>query len=139
MVGVLALSGGVTIAPADVGVVMPMAVEYCAADSLVYAVCGGQYVVRVDAWAGNSYTKFNLSALVTSGCDPFHIRYRASDQCLYIPCQGNDTVLVWNPVADPAMGAVVQKTGFSGPIDVVFTASKAFAVQTGTQSLKEIT
>lgn len=139
MVGVLALAGSVTISPADQGIVMPMAVEYCAADSKVYAVCGGQYVLRVDAWAGNSYTKFNLSALVTSGCTPFHIRYRSSNQCLYIPSQGNDTVLVWNPVTDPTMTAVVQKTGFDGPIDVVFTATKAFAVQSGIHSLREIT
>lgn len=137
-VGVMATAAACNLTVGDTGVVMPVAVEYCPADTKTYAVCASEYVMRVDAWSGTNYTKFNLSALVTSGCNPFHIRYRSSNQCLYLPSQGNDTVLVWNPVTDPAMGSVLQKTGFDGPIDVVFTGSKAFAVQSGVQSLKEI-
>ena len=66
---------------------------------------------------------------------PFNIRYRASNDRLYVPCGLDDTVVIIDPNTDTVESV---KTGFDSPWDVVFTATKAFAVQHGSQGLKEI-
>lgn len=65
---------------------------------------------------------------------PFHIKYASFNQRIYIPLYKDDTVAVLNPADD----SFVIKTGFDTPVDVVFTDSKAFAVQHGSLGLKEI-
>lgn len=134
MAGVMGVTGSCELTVGDTGVVMPMAVEYCAADTFVYAVCGGQWLMKCTSWTPGGYTTYNLGALVTNP-DPFHIRYCASDGNLYIPCQGANTIIVWNPT----LNSGTTKPGFDGPIDVVFAGSKKFAVQSGPSGLKEIT
>lgn len=123
-----------TLAGGDTGLVMPYAAEWCPTNSRSYYVGGNQWLCRVNSWGASDYTRYNLDA-ITAGNTPFHIRYRSSDGLLYIPSQGNDTVIVWNPT----LGSGIAKTGFDGPIDVVYTPTKAFAVQSGQTSLVEIT
>lgn len=125
------------ITPGDTGIVTPFSAEYCALNGLVYAVCGNQYLVRVNSFGASDYTTFNLD-LVSSNCAPFRLRYNTYDGKLYIPCQNRNVVIVWNPALD-TVGSAVVKTGFDGPLDVVFTPTKSFAVQSGVVSLKEIT
>lgn len=66
---------------------------------------------------------------------PFNIRYRASTDRLYVPTTLDNTVVIIDPNTDTVESV---KAGFDSPWDVVFTASKAFAVQHGPQGLKEI-
>ncbi len=65
---------------------------------------------------------------------PLHARYNSVDELLYIPGGKSDSVAVLDP-ADDSLSIV---TGFDSPLDVVFTDSKAFAVQSGLVGLKEI-
>lgn len=66
---------------------------------------------------------------------PFNIRYRASTDRLYVPTTLDDTVVVIDPNTDTVESV---KAGFDSPWDVVFTPTKAFAVQHGPEGLKEI-
>lgn len=132
------------LAVADDGVVTPYSAEWCVLNSKVYVVGANNLLVRVNAWGGipGDYTKLDLDG-VTGDCAPFRIRYcneagNAFYQKLLLPCQGIDSVIVWDPSTDDVGDAVV-KSGFDGPIDVVFTDTKAFAVQSGPAGLKEIT
>lgn len=118
----------------EVGVVMPVAIEHCFSDNKQYVVCGNNWMARINTWAPDNYTLFNLDT-VNSGSDPFRIRYRSTDGRLYIPCMTNNGIIVWNPGTDSG----IFKSGFTSPIDVVFTPSKAFAVQGGPVGLREIT
>jgi len=65
---------------------------------------------------------------------PYNIRYNSVDDRIYLPTWADNTVVVINPADD----SFVVKTGFDAPFDVVFTPTKAFAVQHGNQGLKEI-
>lgn len=66
---------------------------------------------------------------------PFNIRYRASTDRIYVPTWQDDTVVIIDPTTDTVESV---KTGFDSPFDVVFTGSKAWAVQHGNIGLKEI-
>lgn len=55
-----------------------------------------------------------------------------------IPAWKDDTVLVWDSATD-LVGNMVVKSGFTAPIDVVYTPTKAFAVQNSPVGLLEIT
>jgi len=66
---------------------------------------------------------------------PFNIKYRASNDRLYVPATLDDTVIIIDPGTDIVESV---KTGFDSPWDVVFTATKAWAVQHGPVGLKEI-
>lgn len=133
----LALTGGSLddVTFAEVGQIMPIAIEHSTVNNKQYVLSGNQWMARIDSWAGaGSYTILNLD-VVNAGSEPFRLRYRSSDQKLYIPCQTTDGIIVWNPATETG----VWKSGFSSPIDVVFAGAKAFAVQNSPQSLKEIT
>lgn len=73
------------------------------------------------------------SSLATA--HPIRIRYRSSDGKLYIPTWEADSVVILDPTTDTVSDI---KTGFSSPCDVVFTGSKAFAIQQSSLGIKEI-
>lgn len=70
-----------------------------------------------------------------TGALPFNIRYRSSNDRIYVPTWEDNSVVIIDPSSDTVE---TIKTGFDSPFDVVFTASKAFAVQHGSEGLKEI-
>jgi hypothetical protein len=61
--------------------------------------------------------------------------YRLTANLIYVPCMGDDSVVVVNP----ADSTKVVKTGFDLPWRMVFTPTKAFAIQQGSAGLKEVT
>jgi len=80
-----------------------------------------------------SAAHFTLSdALAT----PYWCRLSPYDGLVYIPTFRSNKVIVWNPGTN---SEVATKTGFDSPFDMVFTPAKAWAVQQGLVSLKEIT
>jgi len=121
----------------DLSIVTPIAIEHASVNGKQYVVGGNQWMVRVDNWSPDSYVILNLD-LVNAGSEPMRLRYRASDGRLYIPCQTTDGIILWEPTNDGAPSGTWWRGGFTSPIDVVFTGSKAFAVQNGPVSLKEI-
>lgn len=118
--------------------------------SITWAVCGNRVMIRADLGAatfqsgdptdlGNYNAAYNLEngAAITGaipGVRPFHVRYSSTNGTLLIPCQNKDCVIVY----DVGTNTGILKTGFDGPVDVVLTPSKAFAVQSGPVGLKEI-
>lgn len=112
----------------------PVAVEYCASNGLFYVVNGDSNLLRIDVLTPVAFTVLNLAAIEATA-DPCRIRYRSSDQKLYLPCMTANAIIVWDPATDTG----VSKTGFENPVDVVFTGSKAWAVQNSPIGLKEIT
>lgn len=66
---------------------------------------------------------------------PFNIRYRLTNDRIYVPTWQDDTVVIIDPTTDTVESV---KVGFDSPFDVVFTPTKAWAVQHGPQGLKEI-
>ncbi len=112
---------------------LPIAAEYCAQNSKFYMVCGDTNLLRINVLSPINFTALNLGP-VEATANPCRIRYRTSDQKLYLPCMTANTVIVW----DPASETGIAKTGFENPVDVVFTGSKAWAVQNAPIGLKEI-
>lgn len=84
--------------------------------------------------AGGATANYNL-ATVQAGVQPCRIRYRASTNRLYIPCPGQNGVILWNP--DLNTGTWIG--GLDYPIDVVFTSTKVWAVQNSITPLVDIT
>lgn len=98
----------------------------------IYAVQGTQFVLK-----GTPAAVPVLRTVIDLGranATPFYIKYAAFNSRIYIPLFKDDTVAVLNPADD----SFTIKTGFDTPFDVVFTNSKAFAVQHAPQGLKEI-
>lgn len=112
-------------------------------ENKVYAVCGSKWLLRINTYfyadGSELYDEYDLDALIiasgVSGVKPMRLRYHSSENKLYIPCQNKDGVIVY----DVAGGTAVWKSGFDSPVDVVFTPTKKFAVQSGLVGLKEIT
>lgn len=125
--------------------------DYSSQFNKTYIVTGGAtlYMVPPSEMAlifplTNSY-QFNLTTLSTGIINSVPIRCKACPYLghpftgkLLIPTWSGDSVLVWDMASDDA-GQMVVKSGFSSPIDIVYTPSKAFAVQTSTVGLKEVT
>lgn len=113
----------------------PTATVYAPNSGKAYFLTGGEQMPRIDSWVvPKSYTALNLGTAYAN-VKPMRARYRSSDGLIYIPSQADGVVIKWNPNTET--GTYVD--GFDNPVDVVFTASKAFAVQTGLLPLKEIT
>lgn len=113
----------------------PVACEVAGSD--VYAVCGNGNLMKVtmfEQFGPGTWSALNLET-VQANVKPFKLRYNSNDGLLYIPCQNEDCVIVWNPADDTGE----LKSGFDGPVDCVFTSDAAFAVQSGPQGLKAIT
>lgn len=124
----------------------PVAVEL--ANGYLYGVCGNGDLFKILNWGTGNYVtgeptaahynaQFNLETIQASA-KAFRLRTNPYDGKLYIPIQNQDCVIVWNPLTDTQYAGML-KTGFDGPIDVVFTPTKSFAVQSGQAGLKEIT
>lgn len=120
----------------------PIALAVSAAN-IAWTVCGNQWLLRANM-VGPTYTAINLEdgSVVTnavSNVRPFRIRYFNS--LLYIAVQNQDGVIIYNPTGNAPGAATpgIFKSGFDGPVDTCWTGSKAFAVQSGPVSLKEIT
>lgn len=116
----------------------PVAVDYCSALGFEapYNVTSDKWLWRLDDYATNAYTQFDISDGVNNPNPmPAHIRYCAIDELLYIPCPNSGCVVLFDPVA----GAVTDTLlGFDTPFDVVFTNTKIWAVQLSKTGLKEI-
>lgn len=110
-----------------------VSVAYAANVGFAYSVCGNESLYRNVLYVAPFTATLHNLGPIAPNCAPTRIRY--IDGLLYLPCQKTDVVIVWNPVSDTG----VVKTGFDSPIDVIWTGSKLWAVQTSIQSLKEIT
>lgn len=111
----------------------PVAVAYASNVGLAYSVCGNESLYSHSGYSipGVAATLHNLITIAPN-CAPTRIRY--INGLLYIPCQKTDIVIVWNPISDTG----IVKSGFDSPIDVIWTGTKLWAVQTSIQSFKEI-
>jgi len=114
-----------------------VAAAYCGYDGLSYLVCGTQWLVRVDTYTPDAFTVYNLAAIEATA-DPRRIRYNSVDQKLYMPCQEENGIIIFDPSDPLTVSAHRWVSGFDNPIDVVFTPSKKFAVQESPIGLKEI-
>lgn len=110
----------------------PTSCVYVPSSGLVYGVCGTDTMFRYNS-ATTTLSTLDLGIVITGGA-PARIRLSPLDGKLYIPCQIEDKIIVW----DTSIEDGIAKVGFASPIDVVFTGSKAFAVQSGTVPLREI-
>lgn len=74
--------------------------------------------------------------LTLPGASPYVlcVRYNPFNGLVYAPDVNNNSVNVINPADD----SVTVKTGFDSPLDMVFTPTKIFAVQSGRTALKEV-
>lgn len=116
---------------------LPVACEWVSGVNKCFAVCGSKWLIRVDNFATSTNTYIDLEAETgIVGLVPFHLRYNSVDGLLYIPVQNKDGVIVYDPAG---VAPTLWKTGFDSPLDVVFTPTKKFAVQTGLVGLREIT
>lgn len=121
----------------------PVAVAWADSSGNCFAVCGTPTLIKATSFSPSpgAYTAHTMNSTSVSGMPalttvrPVRMRYRDLDGMLYIPCQEHDAIIVWDPTSDDGE----WKTGFSMPIDVVFTPTKAFAVQLGNEGLREIT
>ena len=111
----------------------PVACVYVGSTDCVYLVSGTDTLHRYDV-AGTAMTTPSL-ATVFAGVSPARIRLSPLDGKLYIPCQSDDIIIIWDPATDTG----TYKDGFNSPVDVVFTGSKSWAVQSAVTSLMEIT
>lgn len=99
----------------------------------VYGVCGTATLCKVTFPSPGTSSTFNL-ATIQAGVRPFRIRYNSNDGLLYIPCQGQDGVIVWNPATDTG----VFKSGIISPIDACFTTTKKWAICNSSVGVQEI-
>lgn len=113
----------------------PIACDYCSLTTLFYAVDGDGNFIRINDLALQTYDQFDMNAW-QAGAKACRLRYSSLTVDIYLPSMTTDSVILWDPITEIAQ----VKTGFTNPIDVVFTPSRAFAVQNSpAQSLKEIT
>lgn len=96
-----------------------------------YAVRNTNSILKWDS-PTDTLTDLNL---LDSSANPMRIKYNPADGLIYIPTWNHDTVAILDPATDTI---TTEKTGFFDPIDVVFTASKKFAVQNSGVPLREI-
>lgn len=98
----------------------------------IYGVAGNDVLHK---WTTAGVHTTSLLGPVFANVQPFRLRLSPLDGKLYLPCQVQDVVIIWDPTSDTG----TYKDGFTSPIDVVFTDSKSWAVQTNpAMPLKEI-
>jgi hypothetical protein len=113
----------------------PISCEYCSLTTLFYAVDGDGNFFRINDLVLQTFDQFDMN-IWQAGAKTCRLRYSGLTEDIYLPSMTTDSVILWDPVTEIAQ----VKTGFTNPIDVVFTPSRAFAVQNSpAQSLKEIT
>ena len=110
------------------------------ANSCGYSVEGrGNFIKHDLSQFGTGLIPTRRLSILDTDATPVRIKCSPLNGKIYVPCGRTDTVYVFDPVAyasDETPGTPL--TGFDDPIDVVFTGSKAFAVQNGRVGLKEI-
>lgn len=111
----------------------PAALLFYAPSTAVYIVCGNGNMHKRDASTGGAISVLNLDA-VFANVKPFRIRLSPLNGQFYIPCQDMNVVIIWDPLTDTG----IYRDGFHSPIDIVFTNTKAWAVQSGVTPLREI-
>jgi hypothetical protein len=113
----------------------PIACEYCSLTTLVYAVDGDGNFFRINDLVLETYDQFDMN-IWQAGAKACRLRYSGLTEDIYLPSMTTDSIILWDPVTEIAQ----VKTGFTNPVDVVFTPSRAFAVQNSpAESLREIT
>lgn len=111
----------------------PAALVFYAPSTAVYIVCGNGNMYKRNASTGALIGVMNLDA-VFANVKPFRIRLSPINGLIYIPCQDMNVVIIWDPLTDTG----IYRDGFHSPIDIVFTGTKAWAVQSGVTPLQEI-
>lgn len=113
----------------------PIACDYCSLTSLFYVVDGNGNLFRINDLVLQTFDQFDLN-IAQAGAKACRLRYSALTEDIYLPSMTTDSMILWDPITE-----IFQvKTGFTNPIDAVFTPSRAFAVQNSPdQSLREIT
>lgn len=115
--------------------VLLTACEYCPADTYTYCVGGNGNMLRITSYTPDIGNVIDLTAVPGAvSPNPIHIRYNSVDGKLYLPSPGGGQVLIYDPIA----ATWDVRSGFNSPIDVVFTPTKAFAVQNSSVGLEEI-
>jgi hypothetical protein len=119
----------------DMPLYYPIACEYCSLTTLIYAVDGNGNFFRINDLVAETFDQFDM-AIWQAGAKACRLRYSGLTEDIYLPSMTTDSVILWDPVTEIAQ----VKTGFTNPIDVVFTPTRAFAVQNSpAESLREIT
>jgi hypothetical protein len=104
---------------------------YVAANNKHYCANRSNLILKLDATNGfGTGTAIDLGPVI----DVWNIRLNPNNGLLYAPDFIGNTVAV----IDPSDDSFVLKAGFEAPWDVVFTSSKAIAVQHSAEGLKEI-
>ena len=110
------------------------------ANSCGYSVEGRGNIIKHDLSAFlTTLVPTRRISILDTDATPVRIKCSPIDGKIYVPCGRTNTVYAFDPVAyasDETPGTPFS--GFDDPIDVVFTATKAFAVQNGRIGLKEI-
>ena len=116
--------------------VFPVGICYAANANKAYAV---DLTGTLSRFVGTDIAGgvLNRTAINTgvAGATPLRIRYNSVDGLVYIPNWEDDSVTVFDPLTETVKSV---KSGFTAPWDVVFTASKKWAVQNSSAGLKEI-
>jgi len=105
-------------------------------DNKNWIVCGDTNLLRQESLTNNDVTVFDLGAVVGPSELPDPCRIRNIGGLLYMPCMTANGIIIYTPGAP--INTAVWKGGFEGPMDVVSTGSKVFAVQNSPVGLKEI-
>lgn len=109
---------------------------YSTLDGKVWIVCSNDTILRMNSTTDLDYTTFSLLGVSGPTVPPDPCRVQClSDGMLYLPCMSANGVIVFNPLT----GTGTWKDGFEGPMDVVETPTKKFAIQNSPVGLKEIT
>lgn len=106
-------------------------VTYALSTNKIYYCTGSRYLLRYDADCTNeTYVDIGIAA-----ARPKRLKYWSVNDRVYIPNWSADSVTILNPNTD---AVVSTESGFDKPIDIVFTPTKAFAVQDAATGLRAI-
>ncbi len=114
----------------------PVGIVHSIVDDKNWIVCGDTNLLRQESTANNDVTVFDLGAVIGPTELPDPCRIRDIGGLLYIPCMTANGIIIHTPGS--AINTAVWKGGFEGPMDVVSTGTKVFAVQNSPVGLREI-
>lgn len=118
---------------------VPTSICYAGAQRYYMATKSGILVKAVDAgWTGGDFGGLDVTISYIDmelAVAPMRIRFNPHNGKIYLPDLATNQVIIFDPATDTVESV---KTGFTDPLDVVFTPTKAFAVQQSGKALKEI-
>jgi hypothetical protein len=82
----------------DTGTDMNIAVAFDTASTSTYSVSGSATLNKI-VWGPDTVSTHNL-ATVQANVKPFRIKFNSADGLLYIPCQSENGIIVWDPATD---------------------------------------